>query len=85
VADYWIIRKRKLDLRSLYLKDGAYPAWNAAAVVATFGGCFLAWGGLVIPFLKPFYDYAWFVGFFAAGGIYVLLMRVKPLEAPAAG
>jgi NCS1 family nucleobase:cation symporter-1 len=85
VADYWIVRRKTLDLRALYLKDGAYGGWNPAAVVATFGGCFLAWGGLVIPLMRPLYDYAWFVGFFAAGGLYVLLMRVRPLEPPAAG
>ena len=78
VADYRIVRKKTLDLKTLYLRDGAYSGWNPAAVVATFGGCFLAWGGLVIPVLKPFYDYAWFVGFFAAGGLYWLLMRVRP-------
>ena len=79
IADYWIVRKRTLDLAALYLKDGVYGGWNRAAVVATFGGCFLAWGGLVIPLLRPLYDYAWFVGFFAAGGLYVVLMRVRPL------
>jgi NCS1 family nucleobase:cation symporter-1 len=52
-------------------------------VVATFAGCALAWGGLVVPVLKPLYDYAWFVGFFAAGGLYALLMQVRPLEPPA--
>jgi NCS1 family nucleobase:cation symporter-1 len=84
VADYWIVRRRTLDLRALYLKDGNYGGWNPAAVVATFGGCFLAWGGLVIPLLRPLYDYAWFVGFFAAGGLYALLMRVRPLEGTSA-
>ena len=85
IADYWIVRKRTLDLRALYLKDGIYGGWNLAAVVATFAGCFLAWGGLVIPFLRPLYNYAWFVGFFAAGGLYALLMHVRPFEPPAAG
>ena len=79
IADYWIVRKRTLDLKALYLKDGRYGGWNMAAVVATFAGCFLAWGGLVIPPMRPLYDYAWFVGFFASGGLYVLLMRVRPL------
>jgi NCS1 family nucleobase:cation symporter-1 len=85
VTDYWILRKRTLDLRSLYERDRAYPRWNRAAVVATFGGCFLALGGRWIHVLRPFYDYAWFVGFFASGGLYLLLMRVRPLEPPAAG
>ncbi len=77
IADYWIVRKKKLDLRALYLPDGVYGGWNRAAVVATFAGCFFAWGGLVIPLLKPLYDYAWFVGFFSAGGLYVALMPRK--------
>jgi NCS1 family nucleobase:cation symporter-1 len=73
IADYWIVRKRQLDLADLYLPGGRYGTWNPAAVIATLAGCALAWGGLVLPALKPLYDYAWFVGFFAAGAIYVLL------------
>ena len=38
-------------------------------------GCALAWGGLVLPPLRRLYDYAWFVGFFAAGISYLLLAR----------
>jgi NCS1 family nucleobase:cation symporter-1 len=38
-------------------------------------GCGLAWGGLIIPALRPLFDYAWFVGFFSAGTVYYLLMR----------
>jgi cytosine/uracil/thiamine/allantoin permease len=34
--------------------------------------------------MRPLYDYAWFVGFLAAGGLYALLMRVRPLEPPPA-
>jgi NCS1 family nucleobase:cation symporter-1 len=77
IADYWIVRKKTLDLKALYLKDAVYGGWNQAAVVATVAGCFLAWGGLVIPFLRPLYDYAWFVGFFAAGWLYIALMSKK--------
>ena len=45
------------------------------AVAATLLGCALAWGGLVVPALKPLYDYAWFVGFGVAFAGYVALMR----------
>jgi NCS1 family nucleobase:cation symporter-1 len=75
IADYWILRRCELRLADLYLKDGEYGGWNRAAVVATLVGCALAWGGLVFPPLRPLYDYAWFVGFFAAGGLYLLLQR----------
>ncbi|HEY6211560.1 MAG TPA: NCS1 family nucleobase:cation symporter-1 [Vicinamibacterales bacterium] len=73
IADYWIVRRRELALEDLYLTDGAYRGWNVRAIVATAAGCALAWGGLIIPALKPLYDYAWFVGFFAAGAVHVAL------------
>jgi NCS1 family nucleobase:cation symporter-1 len=84
IADYWIVRKRQLDLADLYLPNGRYGHWNPAAVIATLAGCALAWGGLVVPVLRPLYDYAWFVGFFVAGGIYVLMsrMRTTPVAEP---
>ncbi len=82
IADYWLVRRRRLQLEDLYLTDGAYTyraGWNPPAVVATLLGCALAWGGLVVPALKPLYDYAWFVGFGVAFGVYALLMLNAPL------
>jgi nucleobase:cation symporter-1, NCS1 family len=73
IADYWIVRRRELRLEDLYLHDGVYRGWNARAIAATVAGCALAWGGLVVPALKPLYDYAWFVGFFVAGAVHVAL------------
>jgi len=29
--------------------------------------------------MKPFYDYAWFVGFFAAGTTHLVLARPRPV------
>jgi NCS1 family nucleobase:cation symporter-1 len=70
-------------LQDLYLTEGIYRyrgGWNWKAVAATVLGCFLAWGGLVIPALKPLYSYAWFVGFFAAGLLYWILSGVNRAE-----
>jgi nucleobase:cation symporter-1, NCS1 family len=75
IADYWLLRKRQLNLEDLYLPDGEYRGWNLRAIAATLVGCALAWGGFVVPVLKPLYDYAWFVGFFAAGAAHVALNR----------
>ena len=61
------MRRRRLRLEDLYLPDGIYRGWNGRAIAATAIGCALAWGGFILPVLKPLYDYAWFVGFFAAG------------------
>ena len=73
IADYWIVRRKNLNLADLYLPKGEYAGWSIPAVVATLAGCGLAWGGLVIPVLRPLYDYAWFVGFFGAGVLYVVM------------
>jgi NCS1 family nucleobase:cation symporter-1 len=73
IADYWILRRCELRLEDLYLADGAYSGWNWRAIAATAVGCALAWGGLIVPAMKPLYDYAWFVGFFAAGAAHLLL------------
>ncbi|HKQ56337.1 MAG TPA: NCS1 family nucleobase:cation symporter-1 [Candidatus Eisenbacteria bacterium] len=75
IADYWVVRRRQLDLADLYLPNGRYGGWSIPAVIATLVGCALAWGGLVFPPLRPLYDYAWFVGFFAAGLVYLALRR----------
>ena len=85
IADYWIVRRKSLNLADLYLPKGEYGGWSVPAVVATLAGCALAWGGLVVPFLRPLYDYAWFVGFVAAGAIYVAMKRAAVVApAPAA-
>lgn len=78
IVDYWIVRKKRLALGDLYRKDGHYTyskGWNWCAVIATLIGCGLAWIGLVVPALRPIYDYAWFVGFGAAAIAYYLMMR----------
>jgi NCS1 family nucleobase:cation symporter-1 len=80
IADYWVIRRRRLHLEDLYLTSGRYrywQGWNWSAVVATLAGCAFAWGGLVLPVLRPLYDYAWFVGFGVSFGLYALLMLTR--------
>jgi NCS1 family nucleobase:cation symporter-1 len=83
IADYWLVRKQRLRLGDLYRTHGAYryaAGWNWRAVVATLVGCGLAWIGLVVPALKPLYDYAWFVGFGSAAVLHAGLMTVVPPE-----
>jgi NCS1 family nucleobase:cation symporter-1 len=81
IADYWIVRRRELVLEDLYRPDGVYAGWSWRAIGATGFGCALAWIGLFVPALRPLYDYAWFVGFFAAFGIHVALAS-RPARRP---
>src|SRR5205823_13102238 len=78
IADYWVVRRKRLRLEDLYLSDGVYGGWNWRAVAATLVGCAFAWGGVVIPALKPLYSYAWFVGFGVAFALHALLARLAP-------
>ncbi|HEY0794224.1 MAG TPA: NCS1 family nucleobase:cation symporter-1, partial [Acidisarcina sp.] len=78
VADYFLIRGTKLDVLSLYRRGGPYEysrGINPRAVIALVVGVALALVGLALPALRFLYDYAWFVGFFVSGAVYVLLMH----------
>lgn len=83
IVDYWILRKKELDLRSLYVADGAYRytrGWNLAAVWATLAGAGVALLGAFWAPMRPIYDWSWFVGFGLSGGLYWVLMqgRIAP-------
>ena len=83
IADYWLVRRRKLALEDLYLAKGVYTyraGWNSRAVSATAIGCFLAWGGLAIPAMAPLVDYGWFVGAFGAAFSYLIACRFFPAQ-----
>ena len=75
IADYWIVRRKQLALEDLYLAEGRYGRWNWAGIVATLLGCAAAWIGLIWDPLRPSYDYAWFVGFAVAAGVYLAVGR----------
>ena len=78
IADYWIVRRKQLRLEDLYLPDGSYryaSGWHLPAVIATLAGCAAAWAGLVVPTLRPVYDYAWFVGFGVSLAVYLALAK----------
>jgi len=81
ITDYWILHNKRLKLGDLYRPQGTYTyagGWNWRAIIATIIGCGLAWIGLVIPSLRPLYDYAWFVGLGAAGVTHFALTKIFP-------
>ena len=87
ITDYYLIRGTKLDLRSLYVRDGEYwysRGFHVAAMVALVVGIapcvpgFLAAVNIatVPPFWVELYHYAWFVSFIIAGIVYAGLKRI---------
>jgi NCS1 family nucleobase:cation symporter-1 len=95
IADYWALRRGRLDLAGLYRRDGPYwytGGFNPAALIALVAGMapsapgFLTTVKLVeIPaFWSRLYDYAWFVSFGVSFVSYLVLMKVFAPRAAAA-
>ena len=80
IADYFVLRKCKLDVDALYRRGGQYEysaGMNWRAIAALAAGIVVALCGLAFPPLRWLYDYAWFVGFLVAGAAYLVLMGGK--------
>jgi NCS1 family nucleobase:cation symporter-1 len=78
IADYFIVRKRELNVVDLYRRGGKYEykrGFNPRALVSLFSGVLVALIGLFVSELRFLYDYAWFVGFAVAFGGYLGMMK----------
>jgi len=78
ISDYFVLRKRALDVDALYRSKGEYTyshGVNWRAIAALGAGILVALLGLIVPPLRWLYDYAWFVGFLVSGVVYLGLMR----------
>jgi NCS1 family nucleobase:cation symporter-1 len=78
IADYFVVRRRTLILKDLYLRGGAYEfsgGVNMKAMIALASGVAVAMIGLALDDLRFLYDYAWFVGFAVAFGVYAIVMK----------
>ncbi|TNE63961.1 MAG: nitrate reductase [Alphaproteobacteria bacterium] len=86
LVDYFIVRKCALKLEDAFRHDGAYGTWNRAGLIALVVGVlpnlpgFLHAAGALdsVPAIfDAIYGYAWFVGLFVAGGLYLVLPKPK--------
>jgi NCS1 family nucleobase:cation symporter-1 len=85
ISDYFLVRRGELKVDDLYRRGGVYEyrkGFNYRAIVALVCGAVLALLGLAVPSMRWLYDYAWFVGFIVAGGIYAALMHTARAPAP---
>jgi NCS1 family nucleobase:cation symporter-1 len=84
IVDYFFLRKSELDQDSLFKHGGSYATWNSAGLTALIVGIlpnlpgFLHAAGALesVPAIfDTLYSYAWFVGLFIAGGLYMVLAK----------
>jgi len=88
IADYFLVRKRTLDVEALYQRGGAYEyqsGFNHRALWALGLGILVALCGLLYHPLRWLYDYAWFVGFVVSAGAYSVLMQHAPVGSEKTG
>jgi NCS1 family nucleobase:cation symporter-1 len=91
IADYWLLRRKELDVADLYRPDGRYGRVNWVAIVALVVGVLpnvpgflksahvIGWDGDVMAprtFFDAIYVYAWFTGFLVSGALYLAGMRL---------
>jgi NCS1 family nucleobase:cation symporter-1 len=89
IADYYFIRKQKLEAAELYSHAGRYSygnGFNSNAILALLIGILPNIPGFLMQvkvssadvfpaWISDLYNYAWFVGFFLSGFVYWMLMR----------
>ncbi|MBV9761237.1 MAG: NCS1 family nucleobase:cation symporter-1 [Acidobacteriaceae bacterium] len=78
IIDYFVVRRARLDVPSLYRRNGLYEYRNGVnprALLSLAAGVCVALCGLALPPLRWLYDYSWFVGFTVSGAVYFLCMR----------
>jgi len=79
ITDYFLIRKKQIELAELYKENGIYSykktGFNSPAIIALLAGVFLALIGYWIPSLNFLYSLSWFTGFFISSIIYYFLMK----------
>lgn len=89
ICDYFVIRRRTLDVPDLYRLEGRYPRWNPVALVALVVGVLPSVPGFLHSthlveaehgVLDELYVYAWFTGFLLAFAVYFVGMRLRSTE-----
>jgi len=89
IVDYYFIRKQHLKVKDLYDSKGQYSyrnGFNGKAVVALLLGILPNVPGFLLTikvigadafpqWVSHLYNYAWFVGFFVSGALYLLMTK----------
>ena len=81
IADYWMLRRTKLDLAQLYDSKGIYRyvgGFNIPAIVAMAIGIGVVLLGKVHESLGFLFQGAWFSGFLTSAAVYFIWMKVAP-------
>ncbi|WP_207662173.1 cytosine permease [Clostridium sp. AM58-1XD] len=71
ITDYYILRKKKLDLDMLYDENGPFKGVNWQGIAATLAGAAVS---------LIFIDLSWIAGIIPSVLVYLLLTKYRPLS-----
>ncbi|MTE25413.1 NCS1 family nucleobase:cation symporter-1 [Winogradskyella ouciana] len=81
IADYFLVRKKTMELAELYKEEGIYSynktGFNRAGMISLGIGVFAALIGYWVPALSFLYSLSWFTGFIISFVLYYLLMKKR--------
>lgn len=94
IVDYYLIRKKVLDIPDLYRHHGQYRftnGFNQVALIALVAGILPNLPGFLVNikvmsadtmpgWVNDLYHYAWFVGLFVSGFVYWLCSKRQPVQ-----
>jgi cytosine/uracil/thiamine/allantoin permease len=79
IADYYAVRKMKIDPDELYREHGTFAyggsGFNPVALAALAAGMGVSLAGYFIPALSFLYTTSWFTGFIIAFALYYVFMK----------
>jgi NCS1 family nucleobase:cation symporter-1 len=81
IADYWLVRKRRIHLTELYRPDGIYSykgGYNSHAIWAMLIGIAVPFISKYIPSLSVIWDNAWTCGLIVSLLFYTWFMKNSP-------
>lgn len=82
LSDYFLIRKKELNVRELFNESGIYAyknGFNVLALFSLFVGIGAALIGLWVPALEFLYSLSWFTGFSVSFILYFVLMKGRKI------
>jgi cytosine/uracil/thiamine/allantoin permease len=80
LADYFVVRKRALNVNDLYRVQGPFSGTNRIALIALLTGVLVALSGYWMKPLELLYQLSWFTGFAVSFVVYVLGIRSRTAE-----
>jgi nucleobase:cation symporter-1, NCS1 family len=90
VADYYIVRRRRIDLQAMFSADPSGPyhydnGWNHRAITAFAIAALFSIATVWVPALAALAGFGWIIGAVLGAALHVWLMRQHTAAAAAAG